>query len=1079
MRSTLESGYFMSPLIGLPNSLLLETMKRKLEEYKHLEIDFLGIVNALRKQVSQEISYINLLFPEYTPHDENYHLKNLFNIADKLLDESIMDSLSGIELFVLAASIYGHDWGMAVSNEEKNHIEALLNGKETTSFNDIQYNLINNEIEILREFCIKKSIEKNENDDLIIPLELWQEYVRNTHAIRSGQRVFNFIKKHNQALAVAVQHVCIGHWLDFSEVRNPTNYPEHYSILNDHINLRALTIYIRLIDLLDITEDRTPYMLWKFVSPNNAYSKMEWNKHRAIHAFSIAPYQNGRKIIFNGNTDDHDVFAALNDLKHWINNQLKGCNDVIAELLDNKYRIDIYHIDWLINATGFEPIPIKVEFNRDRMLNILSEEIYDNDPYVFLRELLQNSMDAIRARKALLETFGLIGANFGRIVVDVERIDGNLIISFKDNGIGMDSHIIQTYLSVAGNSYYSSNEFKETGIKIDPISKFGVGLLSCNSVADYIEIETKRDPYLKASKKFKIKIPSFKLHFRVESYEDPHAEVGTTVKVYVNERELSKKYKLKNGLKVTEYISHIAGFVDIPIMVIEDGLKTLITHPKQDEEEMKRVFGEDVVINKVNLAYDWENSLLVQDLKKGKQYFEEIILDVNEDLKLDGYEGTIAYLKPIDSNINYVSNVSGVNFENEKGDDILVRKHDGMYDFSRYLKINRLFKIYRDGVFLSGINSKISNIDFLPIKLNINISKLIMPSINIARTNSIGENCIQPIYNSFINYLLLNENNSIKASLELAFGSMHKFVKLNPELLTELEMPFLNNHGEVFFEKIEGKEIIRLLPEIREKDFKELFLNSISETNVYRHWVGGEALITNELLTSNDTPISASKTNKLIYSCLERFYYLDEIILISSPTENFSPIVQEIWKKIPDAQREISVEQVFCKIRNDNILTRYEEYIIQQEMQLITYSTKVNKITMKLNYNFVYFPEKQNQYFSYGGKYINLNHDIGKRLFDLYKEILIIEKNNDISFEDMGLLNDAFELDYGLFGETSFNDFNQHIRNILEILLKMKIKQETVGKIALSEEDFVPASFENIEYRYLDKYEVKDFGELI
>ena len=65
---------------------------------------------------------INILFPEYTPHDDQYHLKTLFHVADTILGNQQLESMNSAELFILACSIYGHDWGMAVSDSEKHYI---------------------------------------------------------------------------------------------------------------------------------------------------------------------------------------------------------------------------------------------------------------------------------------------------------------------------------------------------------------------------------------------------------------------------------------------------------------------------------------------------------------------------------------------------------------------------------------------------------------------------------------------------------------------------------------------------------------------------------------------------------------------------------------------------------------------------------------------------------------------------------------------------------------------------------------------------------------------------------------------
>ena len=96
--------------------------------------------------------------------------------------------------------------------------------------------------------------------------------------------------------------------------------------------------------------------------------------------------------------------------------------NLLAQIGDSRHLLDLYHLEWRVVARGFDPVLVRFEFDRDRVFDILSSEIYQGDPYVFLRELLQNSIDAIRMRRELLERYGGITLNrFGLIRVQVEH----------------------------------------------------------------------------------------------------------------------------------------------------------------------------------------------------------------------------------------------------------------------------------------------------------------------------------------------------------------------------------------------------------------------------------------------------------------------------------------------------------------------------------------------------------------------------------------------------------------------------------------------------------------------------------
>ncbi|MCD7929883.1 MAG: ATP-binding protein [Tannerellaceae bacterium] len=116
------------------------------------------------------------------------------------------------------------------------------------------------------------------------------------------------------------------------------------------------------------------------------------------------------------------------------------------------------------------------QVNLKGMISLLSEHIYSN-PATFIRELLQNGIDAITAFRSIDETFR------GQIQVTLEQ-SGNMI--FQDNGIGLTEQEIHEVLTVIGESS------KRSGAAVDDfIGRFGIGLLSCFVVSNEIVFETR------------------------------------------------------------------------------------------------------------------------------------------------------------------------------------------------------------------------------------------------------------------------------------------------------------------------------------------------------------------------------------------------------------------------------------------------------------------------------------------------------------------------------------------------------------------------------------------------------------
>lgn len=119
------------------------------------------------------------------------------------------------------------------------------------------------------------------------------------------------------------------------------------------------------------------------------------------------------------------------------------------------------------------------QVNLKGMIALLSEHLY-SDPNTFIRELLQNAVDAITALKHLDE------GHAGKITVILpDEEETNFI--FQDNGIGLQEADIHQFLSIIGES----SKTKDIQDAKDFIGKFGIGLLSCFVVSDEIIVETR------------------------------------------------------------------------------------------------------------------------------------------------------------------------------------------------------------------------------------------------------------------------------------------------------------------------------------------------------------------------------------------------------------------------------------------------------------------------------------------------------------------------------------------------------------------------------------------------------------
>ncbi|MFC8088267.1 HSP90 family protein [Streptomyces sp. NPDC057340] len=112
------------------------------------------------------------------------------------------------------------------------------------------------------------------------------------------------------------------------------------------------------------------------------------------------------------------------------------------------------------------------------LVDLLSHHLYSS-PRVYLRELLQNAVDALTARHSL-EPAAAAGAFGIRLYAD------GSVVRVEDDGVGLTEADVHTFLATIGRSSKRAEQVAEQ--RGDFIGQFGIGLLSCFLVADEIHV---------------------------------------------------------------------------------------------------------------------------------------------------------------------------------------------------------------------------------------------------------------------------------------------------------------------------------------------------------------------------------------------------------------------------------------------------------------------------------------------------------------------------------------------------------------------------------------------------------------
>lgn len=448
------------------------------------------------------------IFTTYTLHDIK-HVDFMLDMLDWLIPDKTKEKMTSVDWLLIVLSIYFHDLGMFVSKDE---YEGRV---ENTDFKNFVNNL-HTDPKYSEYLSRIENIQERERDSF-----LYQEYVRKNHAIRvkqwilgtppyyygeSVKKIVNLVQELLSGLPKRflsnLADVCLSHDEDYISDTKLFPLCERYG--NDkfeYANVQFAAIILRTVDLIHITKDRTPPAMFKLINISDSKGMEAWKTHMETssvymkhNCLSIEDLDS-HIIQVKADFSDEYPFFPLTEYISWADDQIKQTKR-LADISIKVPAAENYWFPWHtiesdVRVEGNSPFPLKFELDRGKLLDLLVGHTIYNDPLVAIRELIQNAIDAVRYQYYLdkkEQSKGYPSSPMGKICVKWKTSARELTI--EDTGIGMDDDVIKHHLMRVGSSFYSTPDFQSKYSDFSPISRFGIGVLTCFMISDDIEVET-------------------------------------------------------------------------------------------------------------------------------------------------------------------------------------------------------------------------------------------------------------------------------------------------------------------------------------------------------------------------------------------------------------------------------------------------------------------------------------------------------------------------------------------------------------------------------------------------------------
>lgn len=269
----------------------------------------------------------------------------------------------------------------------------------------------------------------------------------------------------------------------------------------DALKLAAL---LRVADAAHVDATRAPGFLYALTQPAEG-SDPHWRFQNKL-GIPDGDANLGELIFSSGG----DSFSEAENAAWWLcydacqvaDNELRAVDQILREHSRDPFALravrgisDPAQFAMQVRTEGWHPVDTSLRISDVNRLvqNFGGEKLYGDKPYLALRELLQNAADAVRALRAL----GGLGAEEGRIDVELEEKDGETWLHVTDDGIGMSQYVLTNVLLDFGKSLWGSKDLRREwpglpGSGFQATGQFGIGFFSVFMLGDHVKVTTLR-----------------------------------------------------------------------------------------------------------------------------------------------------------------------------------------------------------------------------------------------------------------------------------------------------------------------------------------------------------------------------------------------------------------------------------------------------------------------------------------------------------------------------------------------------------------------------------------------------------
>jgi hypothetical protein len=564
----------------------------------------------MRENVATLITTIPADCKDLTVHDVT-HLDALWEMASIIAGPKY--ELNPAEAFVLGGAILLHDAGLSVAAFPSGLDEL----KRTQEWQDLA-------AAMLRQQNLEPTSEAIQSPPPELLGQIKFALLRALHAqqaermssvawsLPNGEQIYLLDDPElRQAFGAAIGRVAHSHHWDIERVAGTlldnvgagTVLPSEWSVSE-----RKVACLLRCADAAHMDRRRAPTILYAATRPGGL-SEIHWAAQNKINK----PVVDSSTLIYSAGqpfkSSEAESWWLAYDLVRSADKEIRVSNALLEELKFAPLQVQRVFgaespraLSNYIRPDGWRPVDAEIRVSDPVHLaqTLGGRHLYGRNVLVPFRELLQNSADAIRARRALEER----PATWGRIKLTFEAVPdepNGCWLHVDDNGIGMTERVLTGPLVDFGKSIWNSpllhEEFPGLQSKnIHPIGKFGIGFFSVFEIARHIKVTSKHyNAGMSEAKVLEFHSLATRPLIRPAEARELPRDFSTRVSLKIADRaQMFGPYRTDLGIEPRRK-AFIGGWPFRPTIPFESALLRLIVMLDVEVEYLNRVDGTSFV----------------------------------------------------------------------------------------------------------------------------------------------------------------------------------------------------------------------------------------------------------------------------------------------------------------------------------------------------------------------------------------------------------------------------------------------------------------------------------------------------